>query len=505
MEKNTVFTGEVISLGTEGEGIIKCEGITFFVPFCCVGERVRVKALKIKGNIGYGKVEEALTLSPDRVAPRCPVFGRCGGCRLQHMSYPAQLDFKRGLVEECLRKIGGIDFPVDNTVAGESEWAYRNKLQIPVGVDENGRTVIGFYAERSHRIIPIERCAIQPVWAEKMIAALHSYMDECGLKGYDENARAGDIRHLVARQIGGKFIVALVTPRGALKGIEKFAERLSKIGEFTLSTNVNNSEGNAVFGPQFINVVGDGALEAEEGGIRYKATANTFLQVNEDVRKKLYAAAVNEVAAVGGVVVDAYSGGGLMTAMAAKICSRAYGIEIVPQATECANGLAEENGLKDRMINTCGRVEDVLPRIMQKERANEVRLILDPPRAGIDRGVLKAIMGAKLKKLVLISCNPSTLARDLGILTGALIEGENGALIKSAADGPYEIERITPFDMFPQTKHVETLVVLSHKKPDSHIEITIDFENTTLDKEAIKKRAEQRKLKDRLNRKKTQD
>lgn len=473
MEKNECFIGEVVALGSEGEGIINKDGITFFVPFCFTGETARVKILKIKGNIGYGKAEEIITPSPYRVTPPCPVFGKCGGCQLQHIAYEKQLEFKRFLVQNNLKKIGGIDFPVDEAISGGKEFSYRNKLQLPVGVDGAGNTVVGFYAARSHRIVPIKNCLIQPAWAGKVIAALSSYMAEFSLKGYNEEDKTGDIRHLVVREIGDKFIVALVSPKEKIAGLNAFAEKLGGIfPEFTLVLNVNKSEGNAVFGNKFINVVGGGEFEAEECGVKYSATANTFLQVNEGVRKILYAEAIKEaVDDENAVVIDAYSGGGMMTAMAAKRVKRAYGIEVVPEASACADELAKSNGLGEKMTNICGMVEDVLPGIMSRERGEKIRLILDPPRAGIDRGVLKAVIAQKIEKLVLISCNSATLARDLGILTGTLTETENGELKKlstggesnkSAPLGEYKIDRITPFDMFPQTKHVETLVVLSH-------------------------------------------
>jgi len=472
MEKNDLFVGEVLSLGTEGEGIIKEGGITFFVPFCYIGEKVRVRALKIKGVIGYGRVEEVLTPSPYRVEPPCPVFGKCGGCQLQHISYEKQLEFKRGLVSDCLKKIGGISFPVDETVSGGKSFSYRNKLQIPVGVDGEGKTAIGFYAARSHRIIPVENCFLQPSWAGKAISALKNYMDENGLAGYNEATRFGDVRHLVIRQIGDRFIITVVSPRKKLASADKLINSFKGIfKEFTLLLNVNNSTGNAVFGDDFITLYGDGAFEAEEEGIKYSATANTFLQVNEGVRKKLYAEAVDSLGGENAVVIDAYSGGGMMTAMAAIRAQRAYGIEVVAAASACANALAKANGLSDKMINVCGRVEDVLPQIMAAEKDKKIRLILDPPRAGVDRGVLKAVAAARIEKVVMISCNPATLARDLGILTGSLTE-ENGELKRAEAVGGdknpspcggYKIERVTPFDMFPQTKHVETLVVLSRK------------------------------------------
>lgn len=465
MKKNDEFVAEVLSLGSNGEGIIKFDEVTYFVSGCIPGEKVKIKTLKIKGNIGYGKLSEIISSSKNRVAPRCSVAGKCGGCRLQHMDYPIQLDFKRKLVKDCLKKIGGLDVEVLPTVESDKIWEYRNKMQLPVGVDFEGNTVIGFFAERSHRIIPITECCIHPKWSKDIIAALRSYMDANSVKGYDEKNNRGDIRHIVVRELSGKFIITLVATSEKLKNIDDFINRLSeKIQDFTLLINVNNSDSNVVFGSKFIAVKGNGFYEAEEFGIKYEAGANTFIQVNDGVRNKLYSEALKEVSCgCDGVVIDCYSGGGLLTAMAAKTCKRAYGIEIVKEATECANLLKVKNSLEDKMINICGDVAVELPKIMTKEQKDNVRLILDPPRAGIARSVLYAIAKSEIEKLVLISCNPSTLARDLGILTGTLKE-ENGVLVKGEGNGNYVIDKVQPFDMFAQSKHVETLVCLKRRK-----------------------------------------
>ena len=472
VQKNSSICGIVEGVGSGGEGIIRHEGITFFVPACLTGEKIRFKVLKIKDKIGYGKIEEVLTPAEERVREKCAVFSRCGGCCLQHLAYEEQLKHKSRVVKDALRKIGGITADVPVAIKSDLPYAYRNKLQMPIGVDKDGETVIGFYAERSHRIVPIEGCAIHPAWAEKLIALVKRYVSECVVKGYDEVNKTGLLRHIVAREIGGKFIFTLVSVQPDLPNLPYFIELLKKeFYEFTLYINVNDKETNVIFGDEFHLVYGNGKFEAEEQGIRYEAGPVTFLQVNENVRTKLYKDALKTVTGDGDeVVIDAYSGGGLLTAMIAKKAKRVYGIELEKEASKCADALKAKNSLQN-MTNICGAVEEKLAGVLAKEKDEKVRLILDPPRAGIARSVVKALLASGIEKLTLISCNPATLARDLGILTGRLIENEKGELVKNPAfgseeelfDGYYEIERIQPYDMFPQTKHVETLVCLARK------------------------------------------
>ena len=473
MEKNDIICAVVGGIGSNGEGIIKHEGVTFFVPACLPGEKVHFRVLKIKGNIGYGKVEEILTPAEERVRAKCPVFSKCGGCCLQHLDYPQQLVHKSTVVKDALRKIGGINVNVPTAIKSDFAYGYRNKLQIPVGVDKEGKTVIGFYAEHSHRIVPITACAIHPEWSEKLIAVVKRYLSECAVKGYNEETKSGAIRHIVAREVGGKYIITLVSAKRDLPNLNYLIGLLSEIFRaFTLYINYNDADTNVIFGKEFQLVHGTGFFEAEEQGIRYEAGPVTFLQVNENVRTKLYKDALKTVCVDGDeVVVDAYSGGGLLTAMIAKRAKRVYGIELEPEASRCANSLKEKNGLAN-MTNICGYVEEKLGLVLEKEKGEKLRLILDPPRAGIARSVSMALLESGIPKLTLISCNPSTLARDLGILTGKLIE-VGGELVKNPAyedkadgetlEGYYAIERIQPYDMFPQTKHVETLVCLSRK------------------------------------------
>lgn len=458
MEKNGEYIGDVLSLGSEGEGVIKCGDYTVFVPFCLVGERVSFKVIKINKNIAYGKLLKVLTPSKDRALPVCENFGKCGGCMLQHMAYSAQLDFKRVSVANCLKKIGGIEAEVNPCVPAPKEWGYRNKLVLPVGL-QNGDTVMGFYAPRSHRIVPVDSCALQPEWAPKIISALKKFMKKEGLSGYDEGLHSGDIRHLVVREIGGKFIITIVATK-RIK-LENFAKSISEVtSDSTLLLNINAGCSNIIFGEEWHICRGEGFFYGEDLGIKFKAGANTFVQVNDGVRQKLYESAV-AAAPQGAVAIDLYSGGGMLTALLARKCGLSYGIEIVKEAVLCADELKILNNLQDKMFNICGAVEDNLQEVFNKTSGAERVIICDPPRKGMERSVVQSIIKSGADKLILISCDAATLSRDLGLLCGTLKE-EEGKLVKTGSMcGAYKIESITPFDMFPQTRHVETLVILN--------------------------------------------
>lgn len=461
MEKNDKIVAVADGLGTNGEGIVRHEGVTLFVPYLISGEKAEIKILKRKGNVAYGKAEEILTPAEERVRPVCPVFEKCGGCQLQHLRYRAQLKFKTRLVKDALRRIGGIDVPVNDCERSDREYAYRNKLQLPIG-RSGGENVIGFYAERSHRIVPTASCALHPDWAEKLIAALHTFMGTCGLDGYDEQTGQGQLRHIVVRELRGHFLVTLVVTERDIKGIDYFIYLLDQIfREYSFFLNINRERTNVIFGEEQILVKGKKAYECTDCGITYEAGAQTFVQVNESVRDKLYERALSFVSEED-TAIDCYAGGGLLTAMLAKKCRHAYGIEIVPEACKCADAVRDKNGLQGKMTNLCGRVEELLGSVLQK--APRATVLLDPPRAGVARSVLKTILEQKIERLIFISCDPATLARDLGILTGSLKETERGELVKQeTTDGAYRIESVQPYDMFPQTRHVETLVVLSHR------------------------------------------
>lgn len=464
MEKNKEYKGEVLSLGSEGEGVIKSEGQTAFVPFCLAGEKVSFKVLKAGGSVAFGKLTEVHTLSEHRATPECPYFEKCGGCQLQHMDYETQSEFKRASVENCLKKLGGLEVQVCETVASAKQYGYRNKLALPVGTNDEGETVVGFYAPRSHRIVPINSCALQSEWSDTLIIALKTFMKNCGLCGYDESAQKGDIRHIVGREVSGKLVITVVAAHEV--DLSPFIEILDgSFKEYTLWLNINNSRGNAIFGNGWRVIKGCGYYTDEAEGISFQVGANTFLQVNDDVRSKLYGAVIKACADEDAVAVDLYSGGGLLTAMLAKSCRAAYGVEIIPEAVACADRLKEDNGLGEKMFNYCGAVEDKIEEVFQKTAGYKRVVVCDPPRKGMERSVVNAVLKSKADRVVLVSCNPATLARDLGLLCGSLKEAD-GQLVKNpdyeaeSLHGYYKIISVTPFDMFPQTKHVETLVVL---------------------------------------------
>ncbi len=486
MQKNCEYEGVVEGLGTDGEGIIKIGGTTAFVPFCLVGERVRFKALKVKGNIAYGKLLKVLSPSDMRAEPVCPVFTKCGGCDLQHMRYSEQLKFKRDAVLNALNKIGGIYTRVNDCVECGKEYGYRNKLVLPINIGNDGNPQVGFYARHSHRIVPTEICAIQSDWAKDVFDAVYAFA-----KG--ENGKY--LRHIVVREIKGKFIFALVAVKSI--DVKPLIKELEKnFSEFTFLLNIKSEDTNVIFGKEWRICRGEGFFEAEENGIKYKAGANTFLQVNDDVREKLYESVLAEAEA-DAVTIDLYSGGGMLTAMLAKKCKSAYGIEIVEEASRCADELALANGLQIKMHNICGAVEENIDRVFALTEGSRRIIVCDPPRKGMERSVVRAISHCKADKVVLVSCNPATLARDLGLILGTLTES-GGALVKSEnAVSDYKIESVTPFDMFPQTKWCETLVTLFHKKPDSHIEVTVDFENGKIKKDGIIERVESKKPKEK--------
>lgn len=502
LDKNMEFTGFVEALGSNGEGIVKSEGTTFFAPYTLTGEKVKLKALKVKNKIGYAKVLEVYTPADERVRPVCKNFMRCGGCQLQHVKYTSQLKLKQKTVRDALVKIAGIDTEVLPTIKSDEPFAYRNKLQIPVGVGADGQNVIGFFAERSHRIVPLKTCPIHPEWAETVIAVFYTYMEKCGLCGYDDATGRGDIRSIVVRDVAGNLIVTVVATHRDLKGIGELIRLLSeKLSSFSLYLNLNDADTNVVFGEEFILLHGAGRYTATECGIKYEVGANTFIQVNSGVCRKLYDRTVKAAAESGcTAAIDCYSGGGLMTAMLAKTLGKAYGIEIVREAVDCADGLKSLNKLQNKMSNRCGKVEDILPSVLEEVDADQCFLVVDPPRKGVDRATLRAILKSGVKKMAMISCDPATMARDAGVLTGALTEID-GELRKNPdyrknGGGHFKIQCVQPFDMFPQTKHVETLVVLS-KKSASHIVVDVEFgegEGQISLKEA-KKNAEEQKPK----------
>lgn len=467
--KNDVKEGTVVAMGMNGEGVLKDNGKIIFVPFSITGERIKYKILKETDNIAYGKVLEVFTPAEERVRPKCPVFGKCGGCQLQHVRYASQLKIKEDNIVNCFRKIAFLDVGVKPTVRGDDEFRYRNKLQLPVSVDNRGNTVIGFYAENSHRVVPISDCPINAVWTADIIEAFTEYFRSTGLTGYNETTYSGDIREITVREAKGKLIITVVATLDKLPVLDKLLEILQARVKyvFSLYLNVNRAHNNVIYGERFIHLYGSKDYSADMLGIKYRVGVQSFMQVNDCVCAKLYSA-VNALADADEdtVIIDAYSGAGFMTAMLAKRAKKAIGIEIVPEAVRLANTLARQNGLAEKITNYQGKCEEILPDIIKKEKCegNKTVIILDPPRKGVELSVIDAVKNSKADKIIYVSCKPSTLARDVGLIVGTLYH--DGSLVKKAetVSSDYRVESVRPFDMFAQTKHVETICVLARVK-----------------------------------------
>ncbi len=464
MQKNDIYTQTITDLGCNGEGITKVDGITCFVPFTLIGEKVEFKVLKVAGNVAYCKQLEIITPADNRVRPKCSVFTKCGGCQLQHQKYSEQLKLKRKIVKTCFKKIANLDVFVSNVVRSETDYEYRNKLQLPVR-EKNGIATFGFYAENSHRIIDIQSCPIQQSWTDDVIKIVRNYMFTYSVSAYSDETKKGLIKHIVARNVSGSILLVLVINGKKLPFYKKLIEMLNESSrKYSLFISENTSENNVILGKEIKLLYGQETFNAIENGIKYSIGPYSFMQVNDSMRSKLY----NEVIKCANptentVCIDAYSGAGLLTAMLSKKSKKAIGIEIVPEAVNNADILSAENGLQDKMFNHLGSCEELLPNIIEKERhvENEIVLVLDPPRKGCDKKVLHAILKSKPDKIVYVSCSPQTLARDVGILVDELNYKDGKIMRNENPSSQYKIEMVKPFDLFPQTKHVETIVLLT--------------------------------------------
>ncbi len=467
MKKNDLLTGFCEQIGYNGEGIFHIEGTTFFVPYCLVGEEVTFKILKLKGNIGYGKVEKILTESPCRVEPKCPVFTKCGGCDLLHCDYKTQLEIKKEIVKNTFKKVAGLDVEVSDIYRGEKVFGYRNKLQLPVR-EENGKVKIGFFRSNSHDVVETDDCLIQPDWAKVFIEELKRFVDGKVVTAYNEATKKGLLRHAVVRELNDEFILTLVINGERINGVNGLIDRLLvKFPKLSVYLNVNKTDTNVIFGDNFKLIYGVGKIKLSEFGVSYEVGPESFIQVNTEVKKLLYEKVTSKSDLhCDYVVIDGYSGAGVMTAMLSKTAKMAYGVEIIKEAVDTAKKLAVDNGLEDKMTSILAPCEKVLPEIIEKETkaGNKTVLVLDPPRKGVELNVLMAALKAKVDKIIYIACSPQSLARDVGVLLDRF-SVENGKItgLNKTPNPIYEMENLYLFDLFPQTKHVESLCVLNIK------------------------------------------
>ncbi len=445
---------------SEGEGVgVLNSGKSVFVPFTAAGETVEIDIVHEKKNLALGKLARVIKASPDRTPPVCPAYTRCGGCSLMHIDYQKQLEIKTGIVAGALKKIGGLDFEPLPCVPSPDTFGCRNKAGLPVSIG-GGETVIGFYEKGSHNVANIDSCPIHGGWLDEIIAVFRQYITEYGVTVYDENTKKGLIRHIVARRLSGGLQICAVINGAALPHQEALIEALSKrFDDFSLLISINTVHNNVIMGDRTLALFGDEKLQGSTCGISYSVGIDSFLQVNAKVSEAMYFKAV-EIARAGkaDTVIDAYSGIGIMTAMFAKPARYVYGMEIVPQATHDADMLMKANGITNvkNITADCGKALPALIGRVRKETADSAAkaggqedgkliVVLDPPRKGCDPAVISALNKCRADRIIYISCDPATLARDLKQLT---------------VPGAYTLEYVQPFDMFPQTANVETLVCL---------------------------------------------
>jgi len=442
VEKNDDLVVTIESLTNEGQGVARVEGFAVFVVGALAGEEVKAHVIKVQPTYAIAKTVEIIKPSPDRVRPACPVFSQCGGCTLWHLSYPAQLRQKQQFVLDALTRLGGFSsVPMQPIVGMEDPTRYRNKGSFPFSVLGNA-AVFGFYAERSHRLVPFSDCLIQDeriVDAARRVAA---WANTCGVPVYDETTGEGQLRHVVARTTAeGELMVTVVT-KGQLKkkdDLLSFLENCDSVWH-----NENPKLTNVVFGEKFTLLAGRPALTETIGGKRFSVSPQSFLQVNRVQTQVLYETAREFLAAKDNeTVVDGYCGVGTISLFIAEDCKRVIGIEQVAPAIEDAKANATANGVKNAEF-ICGNVEDVLPRLFSREGGVDA-IVLDPPRKGCEEAALEAIAKSTAKRVVYVSCNPATLARDCKYL---------------AAHG-FTLSAVRPVDMFPQTCHVESVVVMN--------------------------------------------
>lgn len=444
--KNETITLHFEDLTSEGNGVGKIDGYPLFVPYALPGEEATVKVIKVNKNFGFGKLLKVKNPSPDRVEAPCDVYYQCGGCQLQHMSYNMQLDMKQNQVKNVMRKIAHLgDVPVHETIGMDNPWRYRNKTQIPVG-EKHGELITGFYQQRSHRIIDnMETCIIQDELNDQAVEAVRSIANRLGVKAYNEQTHTGDLRHIMVRtgQATQETMIVLITRTEKLPQKALLIEELTKVYPHIKSIiqNVNDQKTNVIFGKQTKVLWGAEYIYDTIGDLKFAISARSFYQVNPEQTKVLYDQTLKYAnIKPEDVVIDAYCGIGTISLFLAQKAKKVYGVEIVPEAISDAKKNAELNNMTNTEF-VVGAAEKIMPWWTAQGLKPNV-IVVDPPRKGCDEALLQAMIQMGPERIVYVSCNPSTLARDLRILE----------------DGGYETKEVQPVDMFAQTGHVECVV-----------------------------------------------
>ncbi|AST98492.1 23S rRNA (uracil(1939)-C(5))-methyltransferase RlmD [Shouchella clausii] len=447
VQKNETLTVTIEDLTHEGAGVAKVNGYALFIPQALPGETVDIKVVKTKAGYGYGRLLQVQTKSEHRVEPPCPIFYKCGGCQIQHMDYSAQLAYKQKQVKDVMDRVAKLpNVPVRPVIGMDDPWRYRNKSQVPVAFQQ-GDLVAGFYAKRSHSIVDMDQCIIQHKENDIVVQTVKQLAKELRIPAYQEQSHQGVLRHIVARygKTTGQVMVVLVTKEKKLPHKEAFISGIRKHvpGVVSIVQNINNKRTNVIFGQQTEVLWGEHYLYDEINGIQFAISARSFYQVNPEQTNRLYSKALEYADLTGNeTVIDAYCGIGTISLFLAKKARHVYGVEIVPEAIKDAKRNAKLNQITNATF-AVGESEEVIPRWHDQGIDADV-IVVDPPRKGCDEALLRTMIEMKPKRIVYVSCNPGTLARDLRILE----------------DGGFKTEEVTPVDMFPQTTHVEAVASL---------------------------------------------
>ena len=480
--KNDLVTLEIEDCGIDGEGIGKADGFTVFVKDAVIGDTVTAKIIKAKKNYGYGRLMEVLKPSPYRVEPKCEFARQCGGCQLQALSYDQQLVFKTNKVKGHLERIGGFtDIPMEPIIGMDELFHYRNKAQFPVGRNKEGKIVTGFYAGRTHNIIENRDCALGVAENKEVLDRVIAHMEKYGIEPYNEATGKGLVRHVLIRYgyFTKEVMVCLILNGNKIPKEEQFVKSLCEIpGMTSITINVNKKHSNVILGEEIRLLWGQEYITDRIGDISYQISPLSFYQVNPMQTQKLYAKAL-EYADLHGqeTVWDLYCGIGTISLFLAQKAKFVRGVEIVPAAIENAKENAKLNGLENTEFFV-GKAEEVLPREYKKNGVYADVIVVDPPRKGCDETLLETMVEMNPERIVYVSCDSATLARDLKYLC------ERG----------YELRKVCPVDQFGMTVHVETVVLLSQQKPDDTIEIDLDLDE--LDATSAELKATYQEIKD---------
>ena len=453
MKKNDLLQIKIEAMGNAGEGIGKIDGYPLFVKDALPGDLAEVRVTKVKKTYAFARLERVLEASPDRTEPRCPLHRRCGGCQIQALSYEKQLEYKEQKVREDLIRIGGFaDPPVFQVLGMDEPYHYRNKAQFPFGRNREGRIVTGFYAGRTHTIVPGTECAIGVPENKQILELILDFMEKHGIAPYDETTGKGLLRHALIRKgfATGELMVCLVINGRSFPHVEELADRLFEIpGMTSFSLNVNQKNTNVILGEEVIPVRGQTYITDRIGGVSYQISPLSFYQVNPVQTEKLYRTALEYAGLTGGETVwELYCGIGTISLFLARGAGQVYGVEVVPQAVEDARRNAALNGITN-VVFYLGKAEEVLPEKYEKDGIRADVIVVDPPRKGCDSACLETMLRMEPERIVYVSCDPATLARDLKIL---------------CADGRYELSKVQPVDMFPHTAGIENVAQLFRRK-----------------------------------------